>query len=98
MRLREPNKVAGVIKLVLAASIVVASTTVTVPQAHSQQDVDPSRYDYGPEAGKTTQPSKLAAKSKSKRQKTASATRHHARNKTRAQKRTSNDVATASVK
>lgn len=101
MQLRGPNKVAGVTRLVLAASIVVASAMVTVPEAHSQQDVDPTWYDYRPEASKKTQPPTPAPGSKSKQQKNGSASRHHDSNKTRAKKQAGNhspDVATASVK
>src|SRR5215469_11112427 len=101
MQLQRPNNVAGVMRLVLAALIVVASAIATVPKAHSQQDVDPTWYDYQPEAGKTTRHSTPTAIGKLKLRKNGSALRHQASNKTRAKKQTFDDgphVRTASVK
>jgi hypothetical protein len=74
---------------------------VTIPEARSQQDVDPTWYDYRPEASKATQLSTSTPSSKLKQQKNGSASRHHAPNKTRAKKQTGNygsHVATASAK
>ena len=100
MQSRRPHNVARVTKLVLAVSIVVASTMVVAPDAHSQQDMDPTWYDYRPEVSRTTQPSTPAANGKSKQQKNGPASRHHAANKARVKRQNNSNrgLATTSAK
>lgn len=101
MQLREPNKVTGVIELVLAASIVVAGAIITVPEADSQQDVDPTWYDYPAVSSKTATQPAPPTKGQPKQHMSGSPTRHHTSNKTRAKKQASGDsqhVANASVR